>query len=624
MKKTRLTCITAYVIAFLMILGIAACGGNTSTAPTATPMPDAAANTPETITTAAATTTAATTAAETTTEKPKETTTTAAATTTAATTTAKPAETTTAAETTTTEAVDIMSEYGRYPETLVITTAKSTPSAPNFLPGDDSENNPMTRYILDRINVKVKVAWEIAGENNGFANKMALQIAANDIPDMFTLSANDYLLYRQLADNDMLADLKPGYDACANAYVKDTLGTYEGRNMAPFYQGDKLLALAGGRYGYEHNQLWIRKDWVDASGFELPKTVDDMELILREWKENPPSSDYVGFSLHHSSMGGVYDGNSASPLFASFGSFPRAWVKGSDGKTVWGSVAPETKDGLAVLARWYKEGLIDQQFMTRSAGGARPAMIVASQTGMIFAPWWVTYNIGEFPLENPGAEIIPINAPLDPQGNFTIMFPGAAGDYVMIRKGYSNPEAVVKIINLEFDMWRGFDPVAADLIAASRENNVSWGYLFPTSGFNIEPNTAVPMAGIHIKEYVDTGVQNPAANPQVQEIAVAANIYAKEKRVEGVSWIEYYGRYIGSSAEMMLADYVKVKLPEYYFVTESMADIKPNLDTLEETTFLKIVTGELPVDAFDTFVEDWYAQGGQKITDEVRFIIGEN
>jgi putative aldouronate transport system substrate-binding protein len=49
-----------------------------------------------------------------------------------------------------------------------------------------------------------------------------------------------------------------------------------------------------------------------------------------------------------------------------------------------------------------------------------------------------------------------------------------------------------------------------------------------------------------------------------------------------------------------------------------MADLKPNLDTLEQTTFLKIVIGELPVDAFDQFVTDWYAQGGQTMLDEVK------
>ena len=32
---------------------------------------------------------------------------------------------------------------------------------------------------------------------------------------------------------------------------------------------------------------------------------------------------------------------------------------------------PGVKEGLRVLAEWYKEGLIDQQFVTRTAGGVK-------------------------------------------------------------------------------------------------------------------------------------------------------------------------------------------------------------------------------------------------------------
>jgi putative aldouronate transport system substrate-binding protein len=71
----------------------------------------------------------------------------------------------------------------------------------------------------------------------------------------------------------------------------------------------------------------------------------------------------------------------------------------------------------------------------------------------------------------------------------------------------------------------------------------------------------------------------------------------------------------------MYGEEVQPVYPAFSFVTESMADLKPNLDTLEQTTFLKIITGELPVDAFDQFVTDWYAQGGQMMTDEVNEII---
>lgn len=41
------------------------------------------------------------------------------------------------------------------------------------------------------------------------------------------------------------------------------------------------------------------------------------------------------------------------------------------------------------------------------------------------------------------------------------------------------------------------------------------------------------------------------------------------------------------------------------------------LSKLESETFSKIVFGELPIDAFDKFVEDWQAGGGEQILQEV-------
>ncbi len=516
---------------------------------------------------------------------------------------------------------DIMTPYGKYPETVVLHTVKRSDAQPNFLAGDDVVNNPMTRYVKDKVNVEMAVDWEVEGSE--FPNKLSLMMAGGSLPDMFTLGANDYLLFKQLMENDMLADLLPGYEACANDYTKNTVGpngSYEGRNLDPFYSDDgtKLYAFAGGRYGYEHNQLWLREDWLKAANLEVPKTVDDLANVLRTWKDNPPVEDYAGMLLHHLSVGGVYDSNSASPIFAVHHAYPGAWVKDENGDIVWGSTMPGVKEGLKVLAEWYKEGLIDQQFVTRTAGGVRDAMITGGQAGAAFAPWWYVYAIGDFPKNVPDGQILPHNAPLDAEGKFNIMFPGASGDFIMVRKGYEHPEAIFKVINCEFDMWRQFDEEAAELIRPTRDNNVSWTYMFPTSGFNIEPNNVIPLVGNLARAMVETGSIEgvETGNPMNIDMADRAAQYAKDGLAEGMNWIDYHGRYIASN--LMDTPEVNIVYPAYSFVTESMADLKPNLDTLEQTTFLKIVVGELPIDAFDQFVKDWHAQGGQQMLDEVK------
>jgi len=99
-------------------------------------------------------------------------------------------------------------------------------------------------------------------------------------------------------------------------------------------------------------------------------------------------------------------------------------------------------------------------------------------------------------------------------------------------------------------------------------------------------------------------------------MATDAKNFADTKSLEGMGWIHYHGRYLASNLTNLPE--VKVTYPEFSFTTESMADLKPNLDTLESTAFLQIIVGEKPIEYFDEFVKQWYAQGGDTITEEVK------
>ena len=56
---------------------------------------------------------------------------------------------------------------------------------------------------------------------------------------------------------------------------------------------------------------------------------------------------------------------------------------------------------------------------------------------------------------------------------------------------------------------------------------------------------------------------------------------------------------------------------EYSLQPDSMQKKWSNLKKIEDETFLKIILGTVPIEEFDTFVENWYAQGGTEITQEV-------
>lgn len=516
-----------------------------------------------------------------------------------------------------------MTPYGAYPERVTIHMAKTMQPNANAPAGDTQDDNVLTRYVTDKINVDFKLDWEV--EQSEFANKLSLMVASNDLPDLFTLSSVDFLLFKQLQENNLLADLQPAYDACANDHVKNTLNSYDGKTFEFFRNGDELNGLAGCNYGFNHGMSWIRTDWMEEAGFDkAPTDIAGIEALLTAWKENPPSEDYVGMPLNYKDVAGVYAGNSAAPIFAVFGAYPGAWILDENGNAVWGSTTPQVKEGLAVLADWYQKGLIDEQFATRTDPNTINAMVSSSQTGFLFAGWGLHYGIGaDFPKNNPEAKdkLLPFNAPLDAEGNFNTVAPGPTADIVCVNREFEHPEAVIKTINCSFDLWSEFDESAKDIIAPAKDQNVLWTWLMPTGGFNLARFTTIPDCGHYVDSYIEgNGVTDVVPElPQYETQASYALKYAKDSVPQDMNYIEYYTRKVAST--LTDAPEVKVILPSFSYVTESMSDLKPNLDTLEQTTFLKIVMGDLPLDAFDKFVEDWYGQGGQTMTDEVNEII---
>lgn len=51
--------------------------------------------------------------------------------------------------------------------------------------------------------------------------------------------------------------------------------------------------------------------------------------------------------------------------------------------------------------------------------------------------------------------------------------------------------------------------------------------------------------------------------------------------------------------------------------TETMKKSWEQLQTLEKQTYTNIIYGKEPISAFDDFVEEWNAQGGEQITWEI-------
>lgn len=80
-------------------------------------------------------------------------------------------------------------------------------------------------------------------------------------------------------------------------------------------------------------------------------------------------------------------------------------------------------------------------------------------------------------------------------------------------------------------------------------------------------------------------------------------------------WAAYTSR-ITACKILLEADTEEIKT--YYFAeTDTMRSVWWKLKEMQKEAYLEIITGQEPLDYFDTFVEQWYDTGGREIIEEV-------
>ncbi len=524
-----------------------------------------------------------------------------------------------------TEANTNMTPYGKYAQPITITIAKTATTGTKFPEGTSSLNNDMIKAIKEKLNIDVKILWEAEGKD--YMNKLSLNIASGDLPDIINIHSNSYLTFKSLVKNNMLADLTESVKLCSGDYIKQIFDSLGSKNLETLTFDGKLMGLGSVNLGYGHNILWLRKDWMDKYKLPLPKNVADIEKILKtfvaEDAGNNGKGKTIGLTLASTPVGGYNNIYGAEPVMHSFGAYPRQWLTDDKGKVFYGSTAPQVKEGLAVLRKWYADGLIDKSFMTKTRAGETDAVIDGNLSGVFFGPWWgIGSRRQELAKAHPESDWVPVNAPLDSQGKFNQLTASPVADFLAVRKGYKNPEALIKILNLEFDYYRGFDAEGAARLKPYLDLGTSMGALLPTGGFNLDFYDVVPRLGAVVKKYVDTKgdesvlKSDPLLTEYDKSQATLAKEYVDKKDVAGKGWKPYYNRYIGSNG-LTTPENVIIQ-SAYYYTTDSSQDLKPSLDKLEDEMYLKIIVGEEPLDYFDKFVKQWKELGGDKLTAEVQ------
>lgn len=514
--------------------------------------------------------------------------------------------------------------YGKYPELVTYTTGYVlTSQGADTLAGTPYENdtftdNAYTRYLKEVLNVQNENLFE-AGGGGDYDQKVSLAIAAQEIPDIMHVS--EYSTLVELVESGMIEDLTDVYNNLACDTVKSSYASYGANNPLNTVTFDgKIMAIPKTQLSDGQDFLWLRKDWLDNLGLKEPSTIDEVADVLRAFIENDPDgngqADTIGMAVLSTVYGGYPNNHFAvDNFFTAFDAYPEIWITDSEGKAVYGSIQPEMKDGLQLLADWYKEGLIDKEFTTRTSDDI-VALLSGGQCGAYVGPWWSPFNPSQTAsYANKDAEWVNVSAPVGSEGKINAINTKPYAGFVVVRKGYEHPEIAMKIVNVnsEYAMQDRSD-AAKEIL----ENQTIAYFNWPLY-CQVQPgNNAEIMTG-HVKAVLDGSADVSTLNTEETGYYEAAVRYLEAtgagNKADSADYSQYMSRMV--AINKFSEEPANFMTPSYFETSETMKTKWASLEKLEQQTMLKIIVGEADMSAFDEFVKNWTSAGGQTITDEI-------
>lgn len=217
----------------------------------------------------------------------------------------------------------------------------------NMFP-DGYGNSPFWDEVEKALNIEFTFN-ELA--NNTAKEKINLMIAGDETTDIIVDLGSNYTGGLQAAlDEEVIYDLRPYIEEYAPLYSEKLFAdeptlrsiTNDNGTMGAMYSINKEpQGLTGG--------TWIRGDWLDAVGMDVPTTTDELYEVLKAFK-----AEFDCSSAYYQVIGVNNVGITAEGIWNSFG--PTGYYL-DNGQVKYGLAEDFTYDYLAYLKKLAEEGL---------------------------------------------------------------------------------------------------------------------------------------------------------------------------------------------------------------------------------------------------------------------------
>ncbi|WP_337102476.1 extracellular solute-binding protein [Paenibacillus sp. YIM B09110] len=519
---------------------------------------------------------------------------------------------------------------GKYETPIDVSTVRILSPSVKFKDGETIDKNVWYQEYENKLGIKLTNEWTVTGDEPGGQGeqKMNVSIASGSLPDIVPVNASQL---RQLADAGKLADLTEIYEKYASPITKGVLTSSGAAALDSATFDGKLLAIPAPTSKTDQApMIWIRADWMNKLGLQAPKTMDDVFKIMDAFVNQDPdgngNKDTFGMALDKD-LYGFFDG--LEGFFNSYNAYPRQqgkgnWVKDEDGSLAFGSIQPEVKTALGKLQELYKKGYIDPEFGVKDWNKEKE-LIVAGKIGLWFGTMPAPLVLQDLKNNDPNADLIPFPLVSIDGQPAKAQVPGInlkTPQYLAVTKDAKNPEALLKMINLFFEVTYGttYTQEDANRLGTDPVDGIErWMY----SIYTAEPEKNLNTHRI-VKQVIGGDEDESVITIEQMGAYRSVKKAVNGEQMETIDWA--LNRVFGpeDSSFHIIDDYEKnsLLLPNAFdqVMTDTMVKRDSTLLKQELQTFTKIILGE-PLDSFDTFVANWKKLGGDEMTKEVNELI---
>lgn len=489
------------------------------------------------------------------------------------------------------------SQAGKLPPVTIDWLGWQSVAQPNM-------ESDVVKAVEERFNAKFNI-WYV--DDQKWDEVLNIRLSAGEVPDIMRLKNRANL--KKYVEQGIVGEIPVEKIA---KYAPNYMKLIQENNLDSTIwrltnQNGKNYGFTGVGTGQYPSVISWRIDWLNKVGItKIPETLQEFEEAFYKFRNDDPDGNGKKdtYGLSNSIMPAVM-GAFGAPPFASndFKGTPMPelrWSLNDQGLPALNAVQPEMKEALSLLQKWYKDGIVDPEFVTGENKGGYWALSQDFMNGRVGVNGFASYYHWVPPLaaNDPGGTIYQEWKKIKPDVEF--------GKNYMLGKAPVGPKG--KSGQLAGENFTESMVFSSKVVKDERKVETILKML--DTYISDKDYTMMAMYGQKDRDYTinPDGTLVDLVKTVQEGASKGRNIFNFMQTVPAVSK-KLKGPQYDFGDKYLVKAYTQLSIP----ATDAYSKSYASLQKLTVETYFKIITGEKSVDSFDEYVKTFMSNGGEEM-----------